>query len=217
MKSNGSDATESHELTDSAFRVADLMLWVLAIGLAAGMTKRHMDESAMAFRLNAHPPLSVWTRLVIGHSLSSFAVVFGLSRLILALRDRRNRVTFGSWLWSVIGLYVPLHVLASVLWALTNTVLRPVLSGSRPASVPITETVSRVALMTFGQACFDELAWMLAAIWIVTASLKGVVQFAGEIEAGDSGIARQDVAVSIFTGLAIFATVFQRILESLGY
>jgi len=89
MNANESNAPEPRELAESAFRVADLMLWVLAIGLATGLTKRHMGESAMAFRLNSHPPLSVWTRLVIGHSLSSFAVVFGLSRLISALRDRR--------------------------------------------------------------------------------------------------------------------------------
>jgi len=103
-----------------------------------------------------------------------------------------------------------------VLWALTNTAVRPYLSGARPASVPAAETVSRVAMMTFGQACFDELAWMLAAIWIVTASLKGVVQFSGEAEATDNNVARQDIAAAIFTGLVIFGTIFQRILESLG-
>lgn len=216
MTSSRLDRPDRDEQADAAIRVADLMLWVLAIALAVGMVKRHMAESAMAFRLNSHPPLSVWTRLVIGHSLSSFAVVFGLSRWLQALRERRSRVTFGSWLWPVVGIYVPIHVLASVLWALTNTAVRPYLSGARPASVPAAETVSRVAMMTFGQACFDELAWMLAAIWIVTASLKGVVQFSGEAEATDNKVARQDIAAAIFTGLVIFGTIFQRILESLG-
>ena len=201
----------------SSFRVSDLLLCVLAVGLAAGLMKRHAEESAMAFRLKSHPPLSVWTRLVIGHGLSSFGLVFGLSRLASAIRERKRSVTFGTWIWSIIGLYMVLFVAASVTWAMANRLLRPMLHGSNPAGVSLGETFSRVALMTFNQACFDAFAWALAAIWVASALFRVGDRPAEEIESQAPSIERQDIAVSIFTGLAIFATIFQRLLESAGF
>lgn len=201
----------------SAFRVSDLLLCVLAFGLAAGLLKRHAEESAMAYRLKSHPPLSVWTRLVIGHGLSSFGLVFGLSRLTSAIRERKRAVTFGTWIWSIIGLYLVLFVSASVAWAMANRLLRPILQGSNPAGVSLGETFSRVTLMTFNQACFDAFAWALAAIWVASALFRVGDSSTEEVESHAPSIERQDIAVSIFTGLAISATIFQRMLESMGY
>ncbi len=202
----------------SSFRVSDLLLCVLAAALAAGLLKRHVEESAMAYRLKSHPPLSVWTRLVIGHGLSSFGLVFGLSRLFSAVRERKRSVTFGTWIWSIIGLYLVLFVSASVTWAMANRLLRPILHGSNPAGVSLAETFSRVTLMTFDQACFDAFAWSLAAIWLGAALFRvGDDSPSEEGETPAPVVERQDIAVSIFTGLAIFGTIFQRMLESLGY
>jgi hypothetical protein len=201
----------------SAFRVSDLLLCVLAAGLAAGLIKRHAQESAMAYRLNAHPPLSVWTRLVIGHSLSSFGLVFGFSRLIGAIRERKKSVSFGTWVWSIISVYLLMHVLASVTWALTNTAIRPMLTGRKSAASSLSDTIERVSLMTLDQACFDEFAWMLAAVWIVSGILRTEAHSdeSGELVAKPAE--SQDISVAIYTGLAIIGTIFQRILESTGF
>jgi hypothetical protein len=201
---------------NSVFRVGDMMMVVLAAALAVALVKRHSEESAMAFRLKSQPPLSVWTRLAIGHTLSSFAVVFGLSRLYLSFRDRPARLSFGTWLWCVVGFYVPLHVMASVAWALVNNTLRPLWSGRAVLGFSLSETVGRVALMTFNQACFDELAWLLVAVWAAT----GLLRFAGRPENVASTkpipVETPDLSIAAFTGLTVSATVFQRIMESSG-
>lgn len=201
----------------SSFRVSDLLLCVLAFGLAAGLLKRHAEESAMAYRLKSHPPLSVWTRLIVGHGLSSFGLVFGLSRLVSAIRERKRSVTFGTWIWSIVGLYMVFFVTASVTWAMANRLLRPILHGSNPGEVSLGETFSRVTLMTFNQACFDAFAWVLAGIWVASALIRVGEPPAEEIVRHPPSIERQDIAVSIFTGLAISATIFQRLLESAGF
>ncbi|MBI1321767.1 hypothetical protein GC170_01070 [bacterium] len=201
----------------SSFRVSDLLLCVLAVAIAAGLLKRHAEESAMAYRLKAHPPLSVWTRLVIGHALSSFGLVFGLARLTAAIRERKRAITFGTWIWSIIGLYLVLFVSASVAWAMANRLLRPILQESNPAGVSPGEIFSRVSLMTFNQACFDAFAWALAAIWIASALFRVGEGASEEAETPAPAVERHDIAVSVFTGLAIFGTIFQRMLESMGY
>lgn len=194
--------------------LADLMICILATGLAMALIRLHMEEPTLKFRFRSGAPLSVSTRLFLGHFMTAIGLVLGLSRLAKLLAQKNRQVRFGNFFWAVTGVYLAMHLLASIGWATVHQ-LSKTTAGN--AALPLSTTFQRVALLTSHQACFDELAWLFAAIWIS----GGLLSLFSKSQATDEFIAqaplKSDLSFALYSGLVISATVFQRIFEATGF
>lgn len=196
--------------------VADWMLLILALALVAGLIKRHTSDPTMNFRLAQKPPVSVWTRLLIGHTLTGLGLVFGLSRLFCRIKIKSTKYNFGTWLWSVVGLYLLFYLFASICWSWVNFTRAYFKSNTSNYFIDLGPALARVAVLSSVQACYDSFAWFLAAIWAASAS-NLVTPHTTLPEIQSPYIEKSDITIAIYSAFVIVATVFQRLLESAGY
>jgi hypothetical protein len=185
-------------------RVWNLMLLILASALWMGLVQRHMEENTLKFRFAAGAPISVKTRLYLGHFMSSSGLVFGSCQLaLLFFRKEFARVTFGTFGWAICGFYLIFQISSSILC-----------TGGGVFSFSVLE---RVILLSSHQACFDEFAWLLAALW-AAAWLIGKMELS-ELPAGLIARMqpdRSDVSFAFYSSFVVLATIFQRVLEATG-
>lgn len=214
---NPSDPADHPPARPLAPNVADWMLVIVALALAAALVKRHTADPTMNFRLTGHPPASVWTRLLLGHFMTSTGLVFGLSQVVARLRAKPAGADFGLWLWSAVGLYLVFYLAASITWSSVNFLLTAV-SSKKPAwdTADLLQMVSLVAVMSSVQACFDSFAWFLAAVWAASA-LGAAGQSNERLNMHKAVVRKPDITIALYSALVISATVFQRVLESCGF
>lgn len=194
--------------------VADMMLLVIGVGLAFGLIRNHFHDPAFQLRIRSGMSLSFFTRLLLGHSMTAFGLVFGLSRFIRLIRSKQSPVGFGSYFWSITGLYLTFYLVASGIWALVNK-----LRGPLPVAplFSMLNTLKRVTILSSQQACFDSFAWTLAAIWASMSILKRSVATA-ESNDFDAQLAPQksDISFAVYSGFVVASTCVQRLMESLS-
>ena len=196
-----------------AANVSDMMLQILAIAVSAALIKMHTEEASLKFRLANHPPASVWTRLIIGHSLTGFGLTFGTSRLYLSLRQRLANKSFGHWLWIIISLYLLFYISASVLWSSIHLLRNP----PSIAISNLNKALGRVIILTSQQACFDQFAWLIASIWISFRLLYLSNRDTGQILDSPGISQKSDHSIAIYSGFVVTSTIFQRFIESAGF
>jgi len=196
----------------TAPNVSDLMLFIVAAAVSAALIKLHTEDATLKFRLTNHPPASVWTRLLIGHSLTSIGLIVGLSRHYLLWRKRLSEKSFGQWFWIVISIYLLLHISASLIWAFINLIR----NGPNIGLSNINQSLARVFILTSQQACFDQFAWFIAAVWISFRLLHFSNDAALVLEPHVNS-QKNDHSIAIYSGLVIASTIFQRFIESAGY
>ena len=196
-----------------AANVSDMMLQILAIAVSAALIKMHTEEASLKFRLANHPPASVWTRLIIGHSLTGFGLTFGISRLYLSLRQRLSNKSFGHWLWIIISLYLLFYISASVLWSSIHLLRNP----PSIAISNLNKALGRVIILTSQQACFDQFAWLIASIWISFRLLYLSNRDTGQILDSQGFSQKSDHSIAIYSGFVVTYTIFQRFIESAGF
>jgi hypothetical protein len=210
---NGIDSRSDKAMSGSV-RVWNLMLLILASALWMGLVQRHMEENTLKFRFAAGAPISVKTRLYLGHFMSSSGLVFGGCQLaLLFVRKEFARVTFGTFGWAICGFYLIFQISSSILWSTIHQFIRSVTGGG----VFSFSVLERVILLSSHQACFDEFAWLLAALW-AAAWLIGKMELS-ELPAGLIARMqpdRSDVSFAFYSSFVVLATIFQRVLEATG-
>jgi len=193
--------------------LSDLMLIIAALALSAALIKSHSEDSTLKFRLSNHPPVSVWTRLLMGHTLTAFGLILGASRWILTVRKREREIAFGNWFWITISLYLVFYLSASMAWAFVNLVRQLDLSSISQTR----DALGRVFLLTSQQACFDQFAWMVLAVWLATRLTQRSSDLENLNSVDTREIHKQDYTVSVYSGMVIASTMVQRFIESAGY
>lgn len=188
------------------------MLLIMAVALCAAMIKMHMEQPSLRFRLSNSPPASVWTRLIIGHSLTGIGLTFGTSRLYLSLRKRASEKSFGHWLWITISLYLLFYISASLFWSMINLIT----NTDDISYLNLTQVLGRVLVLTSQQACFDQFAWLIAGAWISSRLLHLSPDSSQAMESDDIR-QKSDTTIAIYSGIVIASTLFQRGIESAGY
>lgn len=211
-----SDRQKPHRLIPT---VADLMMMVFALSLAMGLIRMHLDEPTLQFRFRSGAPTSLTTRLLLGHLMTGFGLVFGISQFVIILWKERESLRFGSYFWSITGLYLIVHVSASVVWSLVNQIAKWN-NGQSMISLQLASTLKRVMVLTSNQACFDEFAAVMAAIWLVggVTFLFGRIRTNSDRDLIDDPVAiKSDVSFALYSGFVMMATIFQRLLEAVGF
>ncbi|MFM7130286.1 MAG: hypothetical protein ACKO0V_13105 [bacterium] len=199
---------------DSGFRLWNLIQLIFVMGLWFALVRRHMDEPTLQFRFRSGAPLSVSTRLFLGHLMTSLGLVFGLSQIAgIAWRQGPKRVSFGRFGWAITGFFLMIHLLASLAWSGIHQFFR----NSQPAGSGLISVTERVVLLTSHQGCFDEFAWLLVAFW-AAAWLVNQARTPGAENAimAPMPLERSDMTFACYTSLVVLATIFQRVLEAGG-
>lgn len=194
--------------------LADMMLLVLGIGLVFGLIRIHLQDPAFQLRLRSGLAVSFFTRVLLGHSMTAFGLVFGLSRFMRLVGRRQSPVGFGSYFWLITGLYLSFYLVASVTWAIVNK-LRGAIPGD--ALFSILNMLKRVTILSSQQACFDSFAWTLAAIWVSMSILKRSVATAGTNDFDLELVPeKSDISFAVYSGFVVSSTCLQRLMESLA-
>ncbi len=199
---------------DSGFRLWNLIQLTFAMGLWFALIRRHMDEPTLQFRFRSGAPLSVSTRLFLGHLMTSLGLVFGFSQIYnMTFRLGPPRISFGRFGWAITGLFLMFHLLASLAWSGVHQVFR----NSQTAGSGLVSVMERVVLLTSHQGCFDEFAWLLVAFW-------AAVWLVNQAKSPNTGTAmttpmpleKSDITFALYTSIVVLATIFQRVLEACG-
>lgn len=221
-----SDINEDHFINDSkpippvefkadlGFRLLNLIQLTFAMGLWFALVRRHMDEPTLQFRFRSGAPLSVSTRLLLGHLMTSLGLVFGVSQVFsMTFRLSPARISFGRFGWAITGFFLMFHLLASLAWSSVHQVFR----NSQTAGSGLVSVMERVVLLTSHQGCFDEFAWLLVAFW-------AAAWLVNQARSPDSGTAvtspmpleKSDITFACYASIVVMATIFQRVLEACG-
>lgn len=199
---------------DPGFRLWNLIQLTFAMGLWFALVRRHMDEPTLQFRFRSGAPLSVSTRLLLGHLMTSLGLVFGFSQLFsMTFRHNPPRISFGRFGWAITGLFLMFHLLASLAWSGIHQVFR----NSQTAGSGLVSVMERVVLLTSHQGCFDEFAWLLVAFW----AAAWLVNQARSLDSGTAvtspmPVEKSDITFAFYTSIVVLATIFQRVLEACG-
>ena len=208
------DASSAEARDGAGIKVWNLMLLILACAVWMALLQRHMEETTLKFRFASGAPLSVKTRLYLGHLMTSSGIVFGGCQIVLLFfRKESARVTFGSFGWTICGFYLFFQITTSILWSCIHQLFRSGTGGGASSF----SVVERVILLSSHQACFDEFAWLLAAFWTATwligkMELKYIAPSMISKMQSDSS----DVSFAFYTSVVVLATIFQRVLEATG-